>query len=83
MKNKLIDLNNHLFTQLERLNDEDLTSDQLEMEIKRTEAITETSEQIVKNAALALKAEEIKVTTLGANRTVPKMLENESDQGRS
>lgn len=39
MKNKLMDLNNHLFAQLERLGDEDLTPDQIENEAERTKAI--------------------------------------------
>jgi len=56
MKNKLIDLNNHLFAQLERLSDEDLTPDQIATEVERTGAIVEVSEQIVRNAALQLKA---------------------------
>jgi hypothetical protein len=56
MKNKLIDLNNHLFAQLERLSDEDLTKEQIEQEVRRTEAVVSVSQQIVQNADLALKA---------------------------
>lgn len=56
MKNKLVDLNNHLFAQLERLGEEDLTQDAIEQEIKRTDAIVSVSEQIVANANLALRA---------------------------
>ena len=37
-KNKLSDLNDHLFAAIERLNDEDLTSDQLEIETKRADS---------------------------------------------
>ncbi|WP_459127514.1 hypothetical protein [Latilactobacillus curvatus] len=55
-KNKLEDLNNHLFEQLERLNDDDLTDEQLKLESKRASAMSEISEQIIKNASLALKA---------------------------
>lgn len=56
MKNKLADLNNHLFAQLERLSDEGLTSEQIEQEVRRTDAIVHVSEQIVRNADLQLKA---------------------------
>lgn len=56
MKNKLSDLNNHLFAQLERLSDEDLTPEQIAHEVQRTEAIVTVSEQIVRNADLQLKA---------------------------
>ena len=54
MKNKLIDLNNHLFEQLERLSDEELD---LETEMKRTKAITDVAHAIIDNATLALQAE--------------------------
>lgn len=40
MKNKLSDLNDHLFTQLERLTNEDLNPEQLQMEIERGKAIS-------------------------------------------
>jgi hypothetical protein len=56
MKNRLSDLNNHLFAQIERLGDEDLTDEQIEREAKRGEAIVSVAEQIVKNADLQLKA---------------------------
>ena len=39
MKNKLGDLNNHLFAALERLSDEDMTAEQIEQEAKRASAI--------------------------------------------
>lgn len=56
MKNRLSDLNNHLFAQLERLSDEDLSAEQIEQEVKRTDAIVSVSEQIVRNADIQLKA---------------------------
>ncbi|MDR7232779.1 hypothetical protein J2X45_003889 [Caulobacter sp. BE264] len=56
MKNKLTDLNNHLFAQLERLSDEDLKPEEIAQEVSRTEAIVSVSEQIVRNADLQLKA---------------------------
>ena len=40
MKNTLGDLNNHLFAQLEKLGDDDLTGEELESELKRTDAIS-------------------------------------------
>lgn len=56
-QNKLIDLNNHLFAQLERLNDENITdSTALEQEFKKAKAISQISGQILKSAALTLQA---------------------------
>ena len=56
MKNRLIDLNNHLFTQLERLSEEGMTTEQIENEVKRTDAIVAVSEQLIRNSDLSLKA---------------------------
>ena len=59
MKNKLSDLNNHLFAQLERLSDEELTSDQIDHEAKRSEAMVSVADQIIRNAALQIQAASI------------------------
>lgn len=56
MKNKLTDLNNHLFAQLERLSDEGLTPEQIEQEAKRADAVVAVADQIVRGADLQLKA---------------------------
>ena len=59
MHNKLSDLNNHLFAELERLGDESLEGDALTNEIERAKAISSVSSQIVSNATLLLKAVEL------------------------
>lgn len=56
MKNRLSDLNNHLFAQMERLSEEGLTPEQIETEVSRTDAIVDVAEMIVRNADLQLKA---------------------------
>ncbi|HEY8358658.1 MAG TPA: hypothetical protein VIL30_14465 [Ramlibacter sp.] len=59
MKNRLSDLNNHLFAQLERLADEDLTPEQIDQEAKRGEAIVAVADQVIRNAALQIRAAEL------------------------
>ena len=54
MKNKLSDLNNHLFAQLERLGDESVKGDDLKNEIERGKAVAAVSKEIVSNAKLTL-----------------------------
>jgi transposase-like protein len=66
MKNKLVDLNNHLFAQLERLGEEGLTPEQLEQEARRSEAMVSISTQILKNADLGLQAAKL-VAEYGGN----------------
>lgn len=55
-KNKMIDLNNHLFEQMERLNDDDLEGDDLKKEITRANAMRGIASQIIQNAMVAVKA---------------------------
>jgi len=56
MKNKLSDLNDHLFAQLERMSDEGMTPEQIEQESKRAQAIVAVADKITGNADLQLKA---------------------------
>lgn len=78
MNNKLIDLNNHLFAEIERLGDEDLKGDKLAQEIERAKAITGVASQIIANGSLALKAEQFKSEVVSAKEAkVPKFLEGD------
>jgi hypothetical protein len=56
MKNKLSDLNNHLFEQIERLNDDELKGDALTTEIGRARAMCEVAGQIISSGRLVLDA---------------------------
>jgi hypothetical protein len=56
ISNKMGDLNNHLFEQLERLNDPDIEGEELEAEIKRSKAMTDVAGKIIENARLAFDA---------------------------
>lgn len=78
MKNKLGDLHNHLFAQLERLSDEDLKGEELKDEISRSKAVTAVAKEIVSNGRLALEAEQFK-REYGGGRGI-KMLE--TDHGK-
>ena len=71
MKNTTHDLNNYLFEQIERLQDDSLTDEQFEKEINRSKAVTAIASQIVKNGALQLRAAEFEKTWYGENRDVP------------
>lgn len=55
MKNTLSDLNNYLFETLERLLDEDLSEEQMQREITRSQAVTSVAETVIHNGELALK----------------------------
>lgn len=57
MKNKLSDLNNHLFLQIERLGDEELSGEKLQREIERSKAVSGIAKDIVGNAKVVLDAQ--------------------------
>ena len=49
MKNRIADLNNSLFEQLERLNDHDLTGEDLDLEVRRASAMCGVADRIIEN----------------------------------
>lgn len=68
MKNKLTDLNDHLFAQLERLTDEKLTGEEIETEIRRASAVVQVADTIVENASLQLSAAKFVAENGGAGK---------------
>lgn len=59
-RNNLSDLNNHLFEQLERLNDSELDGDSLENEIKKSKVVSDIAKNIIEIGSLSLQAEKLK-----------------------
>ena len=55
MNNTLGDLNNHLFAQLEKLGDDDLSDEKLDEEIRRADAMMKIGKQIVEIGELQFK----------------------------
>jgi len=56
MKQSLMSLNDYLFSQLERVTNDDLEGEALDQEIQRSKAITGLASQIVSAAAIQLNA---------------------------
>lgn len=73
-RNKLTDLNNILFEQLERLNDESLKGEALEEEISRAKSIAGISTNIINNASVILRAAEFKDNRMNLNIKAPELL---------
>ena len=55
-RNRLSDLNDALFAQLERLGEEDLDAEGIEREAKRADAMVSVADQVIANGNLQLKA---------------------------
>lgn len=58
-------LNNHLFEQLERLNDDEMGGEDLKEEIERSKAMANLSRMIIENAKLSLEARKLKADLTG------------------
>lgn len=74
-RNTLGDLNGYLFEQMERLNNPELTGEELKVEFERSKAITELGKTIVSNANVVLSAQKMFDGRMDANTKIPGMLE--------
>lgn len=52
----LNDLNEYLFQEMDRLTNEDLSADELDKEIRRSDALQKIAKTVIDNGALALQA---------------------------
>lgn len=78
MRNSLTDLNNHLFEQLERLNDEELKGEELKEEITRSKTIENVAKQIINNGRLVLDSQRFIDDRLNVDNELPDMLDNKN-----
>ena len=74
MKNTLTDLNNHLFAQLERISEENITDERLIIESGRTKDITMLAKEIINNARLVLDAQ-TRICDIPERKELPAMLQ--------
>ena len=74
MKNSLSDLNNILFEQIERLNDDEVMEKSSAQEIERAKAMSSVANQIIQNAALQLQAAKFMDDNALTSREMPEVL---------
>lgn len=72
--NTLMALNNHLYEQMERLNDDELSDEGLAKEVTRAKSMTDISQKIIENARLALDAEKFRAEYGEKTVVLPKMI---------
>ncbi len=71
-KNTILDLNDILFAQLEKLSDDELKGKNLQEEILRSKAISEISKNVIMNANLALKVSQVR--DISPDENIPRIL---------
>ncbi|MGE9985620.1 hypothetical protein [Desulfovibrio sp. SGI.169] len=73
-KNKIINLNDHLFAELERLGDENLKGDALKEEIERSRSIGHIADRIINSGDLMLRARIAADNTVRGDKLLPSIL---------
>jgi len=73
--NTLADLNTKLFEQMDKLSKDDISSEELDKEMARSESMIKIANVIISNGDLALRAAKFKDDMLNADNKLPKLLE--------
>ena len=73
--NTIMDLNTKLYAQLNKLSKEDISQEELDKEINRSETMIKLATVIISNGELALKVAKFKDDMMDATAKLPKMLE--------
>ena len=79
-RNKITDLNNHLFAQLEKLNDDELTPEQIDQECKRAKAMSSIASQILQSSKLTLEAMKLVNEDKVNSKHIPELLQNNNNE---
>lgn len=72
MKNRMNDLNDHLFMMLETLSDDSMSKDMLDQECRRAQAMAKIGSVIVKNYSVAIDA--MKLMSEGEGTKLPEFV---------
>lgn len=75
------DLHNALLARIEALESDDLSGEDLDREIRRSEAIAKIAVTVIANARVVLDAERL-VSETGRIKGLPAMLTGQSDRNR-
>lgn len=73
-KNTLMDLNDYLFMEIERLSDEDLQDKELDKELQRAKGITAVADKIINNANIVLEAQRISLQYGLDKKDIPRLI---------
>lgn len=80
MRNKITDLNGHLFEQLERLNQDDLKGEDLKAEVDRAKAMTQIASQIVQSTKVTIEAMKMVKDEFTKDEVISVLAGNESQK---
>lgn len=80
--NSLQELNDILFSQLRRLDDQKLKGEKLNEEVERTKAMGTIAKSVIDNGKLALDAEKFRDDRWNADAKLPDMLIGDEDESK-